>query len=106
MNNEYHYYICDGGVDGNAELSGGSGDDLIAGQSGYDVIEGLEGSDRLFGEPDQDHIVSDSLNGNDFDPVFINCGSGGNQVGGGKIYMFSSGGDYQINCVVVNDYDQ
>lgn len=95
----------DGG-DGNDELSGGSGDDLIAGESGYDVIAGLECSDRLFGGPDQDHIVSDRFDGNDFDPDFINCGSGGNQGGGDKIYMSSSGGDYQINCEVVNDYDQ
>lgn len=28
------------------------------------------------------------------------------QAGVGKIYMFSSGSDYQINCEVVNDYDQ
>lgn len=95
----------DGG-DGNDELSGGSGDDLIAGESGYDVIAGLEGSDRLFGGPDQDNIVSDRFDGNDFDPDYINCGSGGNQGGGDKIYMSSSGGDYQINCEVVNDYDQ
>ena len=79
---------------------------MITGQSGYYVIEGLEGSDRHFGRTDQDHIVSERLNSNDFDPVFINCGSRGNQGGGGKIYMFSSGGDYQFNCEVVNDYDQ
>jgi Ca2+-binding RTX toxin-like protein len=94
------------GNEGNDELSGGLGNDLIAGESGYDVIEGLEGSDRLFGGPDQDHIVSDRLDGNDFDPDFINCGSGGNQGGGDKIYMSSSGGDYQIYCEVVIDYDQ
>jgi len=79
---------------------------LIAGESGYDVIAGLEGSDRLFGGPDQDHIVSDRFDGNDFDPEFINCGSEGNQGGGDKIYMSSSGGDYQINSEVVNDYDK
>ena len=94
------------GGDENDELSGGSGDDLIAGESGYDVIVGSEGSDRLFGGPDQDHLVSDRFDGNDFDPDFINCGSGGNQGGGDKIYMSSSGGDYQINCEVVFDYDQ
>ena len=46
LNNEYPYYTCDGGGDGNDELSVGSGDDLIAGESGYDVIEGLEYSLR------------------------------------------------------------
>jgi Ca2+-binding RTX toxin-like protein len=42
LNNEYPYYTCDGGGDGNDKLLDGSGDDLIAGESGYDVIEGLE----------------------------------------------------------------
>ena len=72
LENEYHYYTCNGGGDGNDELSSGSGDDLIAGESGYDVIEGLEGSDRLFGGPEQDQDqVSDLLDGNEFDPVFL-----------------------------------
>ena len=44
---------------------------MIAGESGYDVIAGLEGSDRLFGGPDQDHIVSDRLDGNDL-KAFVN----------------------------------
>jgi hypothetical protein len=33
------------------------------------------------------------LDGNDFDPDFINCGSGGNQGGDDKINMSSSGGE-------------
>jgi hypothetical protein len=79
---------------------------LIAGESGYDVIAGLEGSDRLFGGPDQDHIVSDRFDGNDFDPDFINCGSEEIRAEVTRYTLSSSGGDYQINCEVVNDYDQ